>query len=209
MNEQTVFIVDDDSSVRKGLNRLIRAAGFNVESFASAREFLDSGYLERPGCIVLDIQMPEMNGPELQAELDKTQNCLPIIFLSAHGDVPITAQAMKNGAVDFLTKPVDGTALIKAIDVSIEKNRIIRVKKGERVAINEKLNTLSPREYEVMTYVITGMLNKQIAADMNISEETVKIHRGRVMHKLGILSIAKLVRLCETVGIAQAKQNNK
>jgi FixJ family two-component response regulator len=209
MNEQTVFIVDDDSSVRKGLTRLLRAAGFNVESFASAREFLDSGCLERPGCIILDVQMPEMTGPELQEELGETQNSLPIIFLSAHGDVPITAQTMKNGAVDFLTKPVDGTNLINAIHLSIEKNRIIRVKNGERVAIIEKMNTLTPREYEVMTYVITGMLNKQIAGDLNISEETVKIHRGRVTHKLGIVSAAELVRLCEFVGIAPAKELNK
>ncbi len=209
MNEQTVFIVDDDSSVRKGLTRLIRSAGFNVESFASAREFLDSGNLERPGCIILDVQMPEMTGPELQKALGKTQNCLPIIFLSAHGDVPITAQAMKNGAVDFLTKPVDGTDLINAIHISIEKNRIIRIKNKESIVINEKLNTLTPREYEVMTYVITGMLNKQIAGDLNISEETVKIHRGRVMHKLDIVSAPELVRLCEVIGISQAKQNNK
>jgi FixJ family two-component response regulator len=209
MNEQTVFIVDDDSSVRKGLTRLIRAAGFNVESFASAREFLDSGYLERPGCIILDVQMPEMTGPELQEELGKTQNCLPIVFLSAHGDVPITAEAMKNGAVDFLTKPVDGADLIKAIHISLEKNRIIRIKNKERIVINEKLNTLTPREYEVMTYVITGMLNKQIAGDLNISEETVKIHRGRVMHKFEIVSLAELVRLCEFVGIAPAKELNK
>jgi FixJ family two-component response regulator len=208
MNEQTVFIVDDDSSVRKGLARLIRAAGLNVESFASAREFLDSGHLERPGCIILDVQMPEMTGPELQEELGKTQNYLPIIFLSAHGDVPITAQTMKNGAVDFLTKPVDGTDLIKAIHISIEKNRTIRVKNGERIAINEKLNKLTPREYEVMTYVITGMLNKQMAGDLNISEETVKIHRGRVMKKLGIVSLAELVRLCEIVCIAPAKRIN-
>lgn len=209
MNEQTVFIVDDDSSVRNGLTRLIRASGLNVESFASARDFLDSGHLERPGCIVLDVQMPGITGPELQEELGKTQNCLPIIFLSAHGDVQITAQTMKNGAVDFLTKPVDGTDLIKAIHLSIEKNRIIRVKNEERVAINEKLNKLTPREYEVMTYVITGMLNKQIAGDLNISEETIKIHRRHLMRKLGIVSVVELVRLCETVGISQAKQNNK
>ena len=165
----TIFIVDDDSSVRKGLSRLVRVAGFNVESFASAGEFLDSGQLESPGCIILDLQMPEMTGPELQEELGKTQNCLPIIFLSAHGDVPITAQTMKNGAVDFLTKPVDGADLIKVIHLSIVKNRTIRVKNKESVAIYEKLNTLTPREYEVMTYVISGMLNKQIAGDMNIS----------------------------------------
>ena len=208
MNEQTVFIVDDDSSVRKGLTRLIRVAGFNVESFASAREFLDYEYLERPGCIILDVQMPEMTGPELQEELGKTQNCLPIIFLSAHGDVPITAQAMKNGAVDFLTKPVDGADLIKAIQISLEKNRIILIKNKERIVINEKLNTLTPREYEVMTYVITGMLNKQIAGDLNISQETVKIHRGRVMHKLEIVSAAELVRICEVIGISPAKELN-
>ena len=209
MNEQTVFIVDDDSSVRKGLARLIRAAGLNVESFASAREFLDSGHLERPGCIILDVQMPEMTGPELQEELGKTQNYLPIIFLSAHGDVSITAQTMKKGAVDFLTKPVDGNNLIKAIHISLEKDRINRNINLKRAIINEKMNTLTAREYEVMTYVITGMLNKQIAGDLNISDETVKIHRGRVTHKLGIVSAAELVRLCEFVGIAPAKELNK
>lgn len=207
MNEQTVFIIDDDSSVRKGLTRLIRAAGLNVESFVSAREFLDSEYLKRPGCIVLDVQMPEMTGPELQNELNKTEYCMPIIFLSGHGDVPTTAQAMKKGAVDFLTKPVDGNDLIKAIHISLEKDIMNRNINTERAIINEKMNTLTPRELEVMTYVITGILNKQIAGEMTISEETVKIHRGRVMKKLGIVSLAELVRLCKTVGIAQAKQN--
>jgi len=209
MNEQTVFIVDDDSSVRKGLTRLIRAAGLNVESFASAREFLGSGNLDKPGCIILDVQMPEMTGPELQEELGKTENCLPIIFLSAHGDVPITAQAMKKGAVDFLTKPIDGIDLIKTVHISIDKNRIIRIKNQEKIAVNEKMNTLTSREHEVMTYVITGMLNKQIAGEMIISEETVKIHRRRVFQKLGIVSTPELVRLCETVGIAQAIHNSK
>jgi len=208
MNEQTVFIIDDDSSVRKGLTRLIKAARLNVESFASAREFLGSGNIDKPGCIILDIQMPEMTGPELQEELGKTENCLPIIFLSAHGDVPITAQAMKKGAVDFLTKPVDGTDLINSVHISIEKNRIFRIKNREKIAINERLNKLTLREYEVMTYVITGMLNKQIAGEMIISEETVKIHRRRVMQKLGIVSTPELVRICLTVGIAQAIPNN-
>jgi len=209
MNEQTVFIVDDDSSIRKGLTRLIGAAGLKVESFASAKEFLSLKHLERPGCIVLDLQMPEMTGLELQAELCKPEYCMPIIFLSGHGDVPITVTAMKNGAVDFLTKPVDKNDLMKSIHISLEKDRINRNINTEKATIKEKINTLTTREYEVMTYVITGMLNKQIAGELTISEETVKIHRRRIMQKLEIVSITELVRICNTAGIAQAKQINK
>lgn len=209
MSEQTVFIIDDDSSVRKGLTRLIKASGLNAESYPSAREFLDSGNIDKPGCIILDVQMPGMTGPELQEELGRTSNGLPIIFLSAHGDVPTAASTMKKGAVDFLTKPVDGNDLLEAIHVSLEKDKINRNQKTENAVIHEKLNTLTPREHEVMTYVITGMLNKQIAGEMTISEETVKIHRGRVMQKLGIVSVAELVRLCEKIGIVPAKPSSK
>jgi FixJ family two-component response regulator len=205
MSEPTIFIVDDDPSVRKGLKRLITASGMNTESFASAREFLDSDNLDRPGCIILDVQMPEMTGPELQKELGNTSNELPIIFLSAHGDVPTTANAMKKGAVDFLTKPVDAGDLLEAINISVEKDRANRLQRVESKAINEILKTLTRREHEVMTYVITGMLNKQIAGEMSISEETIKIHRGRVMQKLGIVSVAELVRLCEKAHINPAK----
>ncbi len=209
MIEPTVFIIDDDPSVRIALERLLNAGGMETESFESAEDFLASARIDRPGCIVLDIQMPKMTGPELQEELYKMENCLPIIFLSAHGDVPITAKAMKKGAVDFLTKPVDGANLMKAIHISLEKDRVCREQRAESRALNQKIKLLSSREYEVLTYVITGMLNKQIAGDLVISEETVKIHRGRVMHKLGIVSVAELVRLCEKIGIAPAKPGSK
>jgi FixJ family two-component response regulator len=201
MSEPTVFIIDDDPSARRGLTRLVRAAGMNVESFASAGEFLASGKNAGPGCIVLDVRMPEMTGPELQEELSKAEYSMPIIFLSAHGDVETTAEVMKMGAVDFLTKPVDRDDLLEAICFSLAKDAENRAQKAELSSIKELVNTLTPREYQVMTYVITGMLNKQIAAELGISEETVKIHRGRVMQKLQIESVTDLVRLCEKAGI--------
>jgi len=204
MSTPTVYIVDDDPSALKGLTRLIKAAGFNSESFESAKDFLASGNLLGPGCVLLDVLMPEMTGPELQEELCRNEYCMPIIFLSAHGDVPTTAKVMKKGAVDFLTKPVDRDELLWAIRVSLAKDKEDRMKREENLSINEQIKSLTPREYEIMTYVITGMLNKQIAAELFISEETVKIHRGRMMHKLEIVSVAELVHLCEQVGIAPA-----
>jgi len=209
MSEPTVFIIDDDPSARKGLTRLVRAAGLNAESFASARDFLTSDKFEGPGCIVLDVSMPDMTGPELQEELSKVEHCMPIIFLSGHGDVPITAKAMKKGAVDFLTKPVDRDDLLGAIRVSLAKDADNRSHWEENFSINEQIKTLTPREYEVMTYVITGMLNKQIAGELMISEETVKIHRGRVMQKLGIVSVAELIHLCDKACIAPAEPRIK
>ena len=205
MSEPTILIIDDDPSVRKGLTRLITASGMNTESFASAREFLDSGNLDSPGCIILDVQMPGMTGPELQEELGNTSYGLPIIFLSAHGDVLTTASAMKKGAVDFLTKPVDSPKLLEAIRISLEKDAENRRQRKISSEINAQLSLLTAREFEVMTWVITGMLNKQIAGEMNISEETVKIHRGRVMRKLEIVSVAELVRLCENANIKPVK----
>jgi FixJ family two-component response regulator len=205
MSEPKVFIVDDDPSVRRGLMRLVRAAGMNAESFPTARDFLASEGCRGPGCIVLDVRMPDMTGPELQEELCKAEYCMPIIFLSAHGDVPIAARAMKKGAVDFLTKPVDRDDLLEAIRVSLAKDAENGVQLSENSLMREHIKRLTPREYEVMTYVITGMLNKQIAGELDISEETVKIHRGRVMQKLEIVSVAELVRFCEKAGIAPAK----
>jgi FixJ family two-component response regulator len=201
MNEPMVFIIDDDPSAIRGLARLVRAAGFKVETFTSAADFLDFGKLDGPGCIVLDVRMPKMTGPELQEQLGKDEYVMPIIFLSAHGDVSTTAEAMKKGAVDFLTKPVDRDDLLVAIRVSLAKDAENRAQRAEISSIREQINALTPREYEVMTYVITGMLNKQIAAELGISEETVKIHRGRVMQKLGIASAVELVRICEKAGI--------
>ena len=201
MSEPTVFLVDDDPSARQGLTRLVRAAGMTAEPFASARDFLASGRWSGPGCILLDVQMPDMTGPELQEELCTAEYCMPVIFLSAHGDVPTTAQAMKKGAVDFLTKPVDRDDLLDAIRASLAKDAENRALRAEISSVLEHIETLTPREHEVMTYVIAGGLNKQIAASLGISEETVKIHRGRVMRKLGIRSVADLVRLCEKAGI--------
>jgi FixJ family two-component response regulator len=205
MSEPTVFIIDDDPSARKGITRLVRAAGMNAESFAAAKDFLASGRSDGPGCIVLDVRMPEMTGPELQEELDRKEYCMPIIFLSAHGDVPTTARAMKKGAVDFLTKPVDQSDLLEAIRISLAKDAEKCTQRSENNFMSEYIKRLTPREYEIMTYVITGMLNKQIAYELNISEETVKIHRGRVMQKLEIVSVAELVRFCEKTGIAPAE----
>ena len=209
MSEPTVFIIDDDLSARRGLTRLVRAAGLKAESFGSAGEFLASGECDGPGCIVLDVRMPTMTGPELQEELGKAEYSLPIIFLSAHGDVPTTARAMKKGAVDFLTKPVDRQDLLRAIDVSLSRDRENRTRRAENSSNQEHVGTLTPREHEVMTYVITGMLNKQIAGDLGISEETVKIHRGRVMQKLEIASVAELVRICEKSGIDPAEPRDR
>jgi len=204
LSEPTVFIVDDDPSARRGLTRLVRAAGMNAKSFASAGDFLASGQCDEPGCIVLDVSMPKMTGPELQEELERAECHIPIIFLSAHGDVSTTARTMKKGAVDFLTKPVDRDDLLEAIRLSLARNAEIRAQWIEISTIHEHIKTLTPREYEVMTYVITGMLNRQIADELDISVDTVKIHRGRVMQKLGIVSVAELVRLSEKSGIIPA-----
>ena len=205
MSEPTVHIVDDDLSARRGLTRLVRAAGMNAQSFASAADFLASGKSDGPGCIVLDVRMPGMTGPELQEELCKSDYCMPIIFLSAHGDVPTTAQTMKRGAVDFLTKPVDRGDLQSAIRAALALDAENRAQLAVRGSTNEHIGKLTPREHEVMKYVISGMLNKQIGGELGIAEDTVKLHRGRVMHKLGIDSVAELVRLCEHAGVAPAE----
>jgi FixJ family two-component response regulator len=205
MNEPLVIIIDDDPSARRGLTRLLRTAGMSTVSFASAADFLASGKCDGPGCIVLDVRMPEMTGPELQEELAKADYAMPIIFLSAHGNVSVTAEAMKKGAVDFLTKPVDRDDLLGAVRAALASDSENRNQRTERSAIQELVNTLTPREYEILTYVIAGMPNKQVAAELDIALDTVKIHRGRVMQKLDVVSVAELVRLCEKSGIAPAR----
>ena len=204
MNDPIVFIIDDDPSALRGLARLVRAAGFKVETFTSAGDFLAFGKLNGPGCIVLDVRMPEMSGPELQEELDKAEYSMPIVFLSAHADVETTVETMKKGAVDFLTKPVDRDDLLESIRASLAMDAENRARRAESSAVQDLLHTLTPRQHEVMTHVIAGMRNKQIAVGLGISEETVKIHRGRMMQRLGIRSVAELVRLCEKAGIAPA-----
>ena len=175
MKENTVFIIDDDPSARSGLLRLLRTARLNAESFATARDFLDAEHCNDPGCILLDVQMPEMTGPELHDVLIKAGCNLPIVFLSAHGDVPTTARAMKNGVVDFLTKPVDRVELLEAVQRSFVKDAEYRAKLASNSSFNSLLKTLTPREYGVMAYVISGLLNMKWVYPLKLSRFTVAV----------------------------------
>jgi len=199
--ESTVFVVDDEPSVRKSLGRLLKAAGYRVEAFASAREFLQRDPDFGVSCLVLDVQMPELNGLELQQALMETDRSLPIIFITGHGDIPMSVHAMKAGALDFLSKPIDEKDLLGAIARALEKARQQSKHRAESAEIKRLLATLTPREHEVLLQVITGRPNKQIAAALGTTEKTVKVHRGRVMHKMQVQSVADLVRLCEKAGI--------
>jgi len=196
-----VFIVDDYAPGRKSISRLLHAAGFVVAAFASAQEFLSQYDPAECGCLVLDLAMPDVSGLELQSILAEKGSLLPIIFLTAHGDVSTSVQAMKHGAVDFLTKPVDDEDLLTAVRVAIEKDRVLRREQAELVEIRERLATLTRREREVLEYVVAGRLNKQIASDLGTVEQTVKVHRAHVMQKMKVHSVAELVRLTERCGI--------
>jgi len=196
-----VFIVDDYAPGRKSISRLLRAAGFVVAAFASAQEFLAQYDPAACGCLVLDLAMPGVSGLELQSMLADKGSFLPIIFLTAHGDVSTSVQAMKHGAVDFLMKPVNDEDLLKAVRMAIEKDRVLRREQTELFEIRERLATLTPREREVLEYVVAGRLNKQIASDLGTVEQTVKVHRAHVMQKMKVHSVAELVRLTERCGI--------
>jgi FixJ family two-component response regulator len=196
-----IFVVDDDASVRKSLARLLDSLGFKAETFASADEFLKRERYEGIGCMVLDVRMPGLSGMDLQEELNKADYCMPIIFITGHGDIPMSVQAMKKGAVDFLPKPFDDNALIDALRKAIEKHTAVKAARDETRAILEQIGQLTPREFEILRYLITGMLNKQIAFKLGIAEKTVKIHRARVFDKLGARSIADLVRMAQKAEI--------
>ena len=200
----TVFVVDDYAPGRRSISRLLRAAGFAVTAFASAQEFLAQYDPETPGCLVLDLAMPAVSGLELQGMLADRGSLLPIIFLTAYGDIPKSVQAMKLGASDFLTKPVNDEDLLAAVRVAIEKHRALRREQAELSEIRARLATLTPREREVLEYVVAGKLNKQIAGDLGTVEQTVKIHRAHVMQKMRVQSVAELVRLTERCGIGGA-----
>jgi FixJ family two-component response regulator len=199
--DATVFVIDDDASIRKSLSRLLRSAGYTSETFSSAEEFLRRGHFDGVGCILLDVKMPGLSGMDLQEELNKADYHMPIVFVTGHGDIPMTVEAMKKGAVDFLTKPFDGEELLQALRAAIGKDLNARAERTEVYEIRRLIELLTPRENEVLRYVVTGMLNKQIALDLGIAEKTVKVHRGRVMEKLGVDSVAELVRLAEKAGI--------
>jgi len=193
----TVFVVDDYAPVRSAVSRLLRAAGFSVVAFGSPQEFLLQYDPHTSGCLVLDLDMPAVNGLELQRILATKGSALPIIFLTGHADVPKSVQAMKHGASDFLTKPVNDKELLTAVRTAIEKDCALRRRQTELSEIRARLSTLTPREREVLEHVVTGKLNKQIAGDLGTVEQTVKVHRARVMEKLKVQSVAELVRLTE------------
>ncbi len=197
----TVFVIDDDASIRKSLSRLLRSAGYAAETFSSAEEFLRREHYDGAGCILLDVRMPGLSGMDLQEELNKADYHMPIVFITGHGDIPMSVEAMKKGAVDFLTKPFDDEELLRALGAAIEKDRDGRAEYTELHEIRRRIELLTPREDEIFRYVVTGMLNKQIALELGIAEKTVKVHRGRAMEKLGVNSVAELVRLAEKAGI--------
>lgn len=191
----TVFVVDDDPAVLDSVQLLLRSVGLDAETFSSAREFLDAYDPERPGCLVLDIRMPGMSGLELQARLDSMGSTLPIVFVTAHGDVPMAVQAVKSGAIDFIEKPFCDQELIDRTQQAIEENARIREQLANRKEIAERIASLTPRERQVMELVIAGNTNKLIAHDLGISQRTVEIHRARVMDKLQAESVSELVQM--------------
>jgi FixJ family two-component response regulator len=197
-----VFIVDDDAGVLKGLSRLLRAHGYDVRSFTSPQEFLDRHDAAVPGCAVIDVAMPGLDGLELQQAMTAAGVQRPIIFITGKGDIPTSVRAMKAGAIDFLPKPVRGEELLRAIDSAREEDTKNRGIQAELASIQAKIATLTPREREVLTHVIAGRLNKQIAGALGTVEKTIKVHRGRMMEKLGVRSVADLVRLAEKAGIS-------
>ena len=199
--EPTVFVIDDDNSLREALGRLIRSAGLQVKLFASAADFLVQDVPDAPCCLVLDVRLPGLSGLDFQAELAAANIQIPIVFMTGHGDIPMSVRAMKAGAIEFLTKPVRDQDLLDAIQVGLERDR--KRHEGEKSvsALRAKFDTLTPREQEVMACVTAGLLNKQVAARLGIAEHTVKIHRGNVTRKMGVRSVADLVRMADILGI--------
>jgi FixJ family two-component response regulator len=203
--EPIVYVIDDDASVRESLGRLFRSVGLRAELLTSANELLQRKISPIPSCLVLDVRLPGLSGFELHAELTKANIHIPIIFISAHGDIPMSVRAMKGGAIDFLTKPFRDQDLLDAVTTAIASDRARRDAEGARRGLQNLFDGLTPREREVMALVTKGLMNKQVAAEIGLSEITVKIHRGHVMKKMAAKSLADLVRMAEVLGISRGK----
>ena len=200
-----VFVVDDDTSMRQAIGSLIRSVGLRVETFATAHDFLQSKALDVPGCVVLDVRLPGLSGLDLQRELTSRGIMLPIIFITGYGDIPMSVRAMKAGALEFLTKPFRDQDLLDAIQQALEQGRVMRQQKAGAADLRQRFDALTSREREVMRLVVAGLLNKQIASELGISEITVKLHRGQAMKKMGADSLAALVKMAERLGVASSK----
>jgi FixJ family two-component response regulator len=203
--DNVVYVVDDDASVRRSLSRLIRAAGFYVATFPSAQAFLEQPLPEQTACLIVDVRLPGPSGLDLQAILGRAEHATPIIFLTGYGNVPMSVQAMKGGAVDFLQKPFDETELLLAVERALTRCRQTRSERAERTIVQQRFNTLTQRERQVLGLVVAGLLNKQIAAHLGAAEKTIKIHRGRVMRKMQADSVADLVRMTQRIGVAPSR----
>ena len=201
----SVFVVDDDASVRKSLTRLIETAGYTVEAFGSARDFLKARPAPGPCCLVLDVRMPGITGLDLQKTLAQAVHRIPVVFITGHGDIAMGVEAMKAGAIDFLTKPFASKDLLEAIQRAVNKDTRDLGNEARAREVHARVKTLTPRERQVFALVVTGMLNKQIAAQLGVVEKTVKVHRARVMEKMRAGSVAELVRLADEVGVIVAK----
>jgi FixJ family two-component response regulator len=208
IGDAVVFVIDDDASVRKALTNLLRSVGLQVEAFGTAQEFLSNKRPDGPGCLVLDVRLPGSSGLDLQRQLVEAGIQLPIIFITGHGDIEMSVQAMKAGAVEFLTKPFREQVLLDAVQHAIERDRAAHAQRATLAELHDRYHSLTPREQEIMALVIRGLLNKQIAGELGTTEATIKVHRAKVMHKMKADSLADLIRIGEKLGISATEEAN-